>query len=100
MKNSNLELQDETFEKIINLGIDDLMEMIKENPKFKVLELLLEVMPEEKDFIVNTLLEIVTSNHTAGMLFTHIATETLVNIIIAKISVDKKAREKSDESEN
>lgn len=101
MKKIDFELKDETFEKIINLGMDDLMEMLKENPKFKAIEVLLKTIPEEKDFIKTLILDIVTSNPTTSALFTHIATETLINIIIAKISVEnKKESEEKDEHSN
>lgn len=101
MKKIDFELKDETFEKIINLGMDDLMEMLKENPKFEAIKILLKTIPEEKDFIKTLILDIVTSNPTTSALFTHIATETLINIIIAKISVeDKKESEEKDEHSN
>lgn len=101
MKKTDFELKEEIFEKVINLGMDDLMEMLKENPKFKAFKILLKTMSEEKDFIKTLILDIVTSNPTTSALFTHIATETLINIIIAKISVeDKKESEEKDEHSN
>lgn len=101
MKKTDFELKEEIFKKVINLGMDDLMEMLKENPRFKAFKILLKTMPEEKDFIKTLILDIATSNPTTSVLFTHIATETLINIIIAKISVeDKKESEEKDEHSN
>lgn len=102
MKKTDLELQDETFEEIINLGMDDLMEMIKANRNFDKFEKALNIIPGEKKIIKTMFLETITSEPKTAMLFTHIATDTLINIIVAKLLTDKKREEKemTDESSN
>lgn len=101
MEKENFDVSIEEFEKIKTLGMDDLMEMLKENPRFKSFEKILETLPEEKEFIEAMFMNILTSDSTTAALFTHIATETLINIIIEKISAEKKKeREGKDESSN
>lgn len=90
MEKENFDVSFEEFEKIKTLGMDDLMEMLKENPRFKSFEKILETLPEEKELIEAMFMNILTSDSTTAALFTHIATETLMNIIIAKLSVEKK----------
>lgn len=101
MEKDDFNVSIEEFEKIMNLGMDDLMEMLKENPRFESFEKVLETSPEEKELIKAMFMNILTSTPTTAALFTHLATETLINIIIEKLSVEKKKeREEKDESSN
>lgn len=101
MEKENFDVSFEEFKKIMNLGMDDLMEMLKENTRFKSFEKVLETLPEEKELIKAIFMDILTSAPTTAALFTHLATDTLMNIIIAKLSVEKKKeREEKDESSN
>lgn len=96
------QINKEIFEEIIKLGMDDLMEMIKANRNFDRFEKILNVIPDDKKIIKTMFLETIISEPKTSMLFTHIATDTLINIIVAKLLTDKKREEKemTDESSN